>query len=196
MWSQWGRRRRRSSTVHFGKEQLMWPVLKGPKGPDQPWRLLSKQSNQSWTSQLQLRLWLVTQQNTDPPPTEKWLNNKYLFSYKKILQWQTPAPPPPLFSQSLNFVKFLFFETTPYKCHKWQKRSAPQWNCLDKNLLFGGVSVLADYEVTIVCILLIMPNCLQIINLSCSDTNYLTRIPKELTCYKNTKINSMIFLFD
>ena len=23
---------RRSSTVHFGKEQLMWPVLKGPEG--------------------------------------------------------------------------------------------------------------------------------------------------------------------
>ena len=33
--------------LYFSKEQLMWPVLKGPKGPNQPWRLLSKQSNQS-----------------------------------------------------------------------------------------------------------------------------------------------------
>ena len=30
-----------------GTEQLMWPVLKGPEGPDQPWRLLSKQSSKS-----------------------------------------------------------------------------------------------------------------------------------------------------
>ena len=35
------------SMFHFGTEQLMWPVLKGPEGPDQPWRLLSKQSSQS-----------------------------------------------------------------------------------------------------------------------------------------------------
>ena len=39
---------------HFGTEQLMWPVLIGPEGPDQPRRLLSKQSSQSWTSQLQI----------------------------------------------------------------------------------------------------------------------------------------------
>ena len=45
-------------TVLFSTELLMWPVLKGPEGPDQPSCLLSKQSSQSWTSQLQL--WLCT----------------------------------------------------------------------------------------------------------------------------------------
>ena len=44
-------------SVHFSTEQLMWPVLKGPKGLDQPRRLLS---TQSWTSQLQLQLWQLT----------------------------------------------------------------------------------------------------------------------------------------
>ena len=34
-------------TVHFGTEQLMWSVLKGPEGLDQPWCLLSKQLSQS-----------------------------------------------------------------------------------------------------------------------------------------------------
>ena len=34
-------------TLHFGTEQLKWPVLKGPEGLDRPWRLLSKQSSQS-----------------------------------------------------------------------------------------------------------------------------------------------------
>ena len=47
------------STVLFSTELLMWPVLKGPEGLDQPRCLLSKQSSQSWTSQLQLQLWTV-----------------------------------------------------------------------------------------------------------------------------------------
>ena len=42
---------------HFGTEQLMWLVLKVPEGLDQPRHLLSKQLSQSWTSQLQLRIW-------------------------------------------------------------------------------------------------------------------------------------------
>ena len=100
-------------TVHFGTDQLMWPVLKGPEGPDQPRCLLSKQSSQSWTSQLQLWLWLYTQTHS----TFHCLQWSIIWTFQNmglVLRGLVQNPPPPPVWSKTKVMYFFTFECFPY----------------------------------------------------------------------------------
>ena len=86
-------RRRRSSTVHFGKEQLMWPVLKWPEGPDQPWHLFIIYSSNTTLASISIKKKIVPVEDLKITPKRYGIGE---------------TPPPPSYRQ-MTTDKLLFF---------------------------------------------------------------------------------------